>query len=800
MATALKLRSDIKKLKKALDTKGISASIKDKLKSQLSKAEGELASLKKGKKPSVSTTGGTKTALSKLQSIIKKKKYGAYRAQGVDLKKDAERPALPTGKRKSKSGNTYYEYRANRIDVKQPPKRYPKLEKGGYMAKGGKVEDELYVAEYRKGEWTVKDKKNPSANYTLSTKKENAESVRKELINKPSLLKYYRKNEYAKGGVTDHYKDFDFDSSGNLSAQINGKKYSIIYRDDESKMYDLFEDDKKIKSGQSVRELMKFKDGGYMAGGGNVLKKYEKIDGTDYELKIQVYYDKGGMNYFTSRPEARGYYLSVSPVQVERRENGIMVESYAAFSGIKALVLPVQRQSPKAEKQAEELAVKMMPELKEQVTSNLKRKLGLMAEGGVMETREILSEEQQMAKGGQLDDLLSKQSEFLAQLTDIKLEADLETEEGVLNYRNQIAPIKEKLSLIENELEELGYEAYEKGGYMAKGGMTLGDISKKYDKNEDINYHTENVVLLATHFGTESELRDAKTIKAKHDAIGHLPFNLYEERNELGDKLYKRMQEQIRENGMGAKPKKVVAMVSKEYVNPNYMAKGGEMHRYEKGGEMAKGGIIELESVGVYFRPSDLATSTDGTFSEDDIFYLSDIDNYEWWHGLSKEDRAKIEEHFDVDKYLMNKFDTIDLNTYDKEAKEMKGGGYMAKGGYMAEGGKTLIGKEFRPFTATSSNEYNVEIVDIDLDNVTYKYKDGEVKKAKTSDFLNSYIQVKEKGGYMAEGGMSQGYDDREDERLGMRDGKIADKDFVGTHSQMEHSRRDDAQFEERNN
>ena len=72
---------------------------------------------------------------------------------------------------------------------------------GGMMAKGGKVEDELYVAEYRKGEWTVKDKKNPSGNYTLSTKKENAESVRKELINKPSLLKYYRKNEYASGGM-----------------------------------------------------------------------------------------------------------------------------------------------------------------------------------------------------------------------------------------------------------------------------------------------------------------------------------------------------------------------------------------------------------------------------------------------------------------------------------------------------------------------------------------------------------------------------------------------------------------------
>jgi hypothetical protein len=341
----------------------------------------------------------------------------------------------------------------------------------------------------------------------------------------------------------------------------------------------------------AVIDRMTYEKGGYMADGGKVSKVYEKIEGTDYELKIQVYYDKGGMNYFTSRPEARGYYLSVSPVQVERRENGIMVESYAAFSGIKALVLPVQRQSPKAEKQAEELAQKMMPELKEQVTSNLKRKLGMMKEGGMMEMREVISEEQQMAKGGQIDDLVAKQTEFLAQLTDIKLAADLETEEGVLNYRNQIAPIREKLSVIEDELEMLGYEAYEKGGYMKKGGLTLGDISKKYDENEDINYHTENVVLLATHFGTANELLEAKTIKAKHDAIGHLPFNLYQERNELGDELYQRMIEQIRENGMGAKPQKVVLGVAKGYVNPDYMAKGGEMHRYEKGGTIDNSGI-----------------------------------------------------------------------------------------------------------------------------------------------------------------------------------------------------------------
>jgi hypothetical protein len=44
-----------------------------------------------------------------------------------------------------------------------------------------------------------------------------------------------------------------------------------------------------------------------------------------------------------------------------------------------------------------------------------------------------------------------------------------------------------------------------------------------------------------------------------------------------------------------------------------------------------------------------------------------------------------------------------------------------------------------------------------------------------------------------AEGGKTQGYDDREDERLAMKRGKIAKKDLKSTHA-----RRDDARFEER--
>jgi hypothetical protein len=50
----------------------------------------------------------------------------------------------------------------------------------------------------------------------------------------------------------------------------------------------------------------------------------------------------------------------------------------------------------------------------------------------------------------------------------------------------------------------------------------------------------------------------------------------------------------------------------------------------------------------------------------------------------------------------------------------------------------------------------------------------------------------------MAMGGKTQGYDDREDERLSMKYGKMSGKDFDGSHDMREHSRRDDARFEER--
>lgn len=73
--------------------------------------------------------------------------------------------------------------------------------------------------------------------------------------------------------------------------------------------------------------------------------------------------------------------------------------------------------------------------------------------------------------------------------------------------------------------------------------------------------------------------------------------------------------------------------------------------------------------------------------------------------------------------------------------------------------------------------------------------KDAVVERAKKihSDMEKHLAEEK-----MAKGGKTQGYDDKEDERLGMEDGKLASKDFIGSRKHRKHSRRDDAQFEER--
>lgn len=69
---------------------------------------------------------------------------------------------------------------------------------------------------------------------------------------------------------------------------------------------------------------------------------HEITGGNATHLKVELYYNKGGMNYFTSNNEERGLYLSASPVALSKGDR-YSTETYSAFSGTKKLVKPMTR-------------------------------------------------------------------------------------------------------------------------------------------------------------------------------------------------------------------------------------------------------------------------------------------------------------------------------------------------------------------------------------------------------------------------------------------------------------------------
>ena len=74
-----------------------------------------------------------------------------------------------------------------------------------------------------------------------------------------------------------------------------------------------------------------------------LLKSFEILEGDCTHLEVELFYSKGGMNYFTGSPERRGLYVSVQPLT--RRENSY---GYTAFSGIKQFVKEMGRFNQKA--------------------------------------------------------------------------------------------------------------------------------------------------------------------------------------------------------------------------------------------------------------------------------------------------------------------------------------------------------------------------------------------------------------------------------------------------------------------
>ena len=78
---------------------------------------------------------------------------------------------------------------------------------------------------------------------------------------------------------------------------------------------------------------------------------------------------------------------------------------------------------------------------------------------------------------------------------------------------------------------------------MAKGGgvNSFDKIFAEYEDNEDNNYHSENVVLLAKNFGSAEDLKLAKSILKKHESEGSLSGEIGKQRYALHQKLYSKL-------------------------------------------------------------------------------------------------------------------------------------------------------------------------------------------------------------------------------------------------------------------
>ena len=98
------------------------------------------------------------------------------------------------------------------------------------------------------------------------------------------------------------------------------------------------------------------------------MKKYEKIEGTENKyLKFEVFYEKGGMNYWNGTTDKRGYYGSVRIVERKDEGRGYISESFMMFSGTKKLLMEVGRKSEKKYKECIELSKLHEQELKDYI-------------------------------------------------------------------------------------------------------------------------------------------------------------------------------------------------------------------------------------------------------------------------------------------------------------------------------------------------------------------------------------------------------------------------------------------------
>lgn len=250
-------------------------------------------------------------------------------------------------------------------------------------------------------------------------------------------------------------------------------------------------------------------------------------------------------------------------------------------------------------------------------------------------------------------------------------------------------------------------------GELFKSGGEIYDINKrnlkrffrKYEKNEDENMHSENVVLLAENFGTQDEKLKAKRILKIHDEEGSLSTENAKNRRKLSEILIQKARAEMQKNdlkfefggdfqssvyangGSMMQNQQIIDDASQHYVN-YYLGQGASQGIYKKGGKLLSQSeryIDELKGLtGLSY------------FAITEFIEKNNLSNTDVLHIIVGIGRKQIK-NIDVNTAIIgfkNNPEAVKLLKFARsdEAMRMANGGIMDKSVMMARGGKLEVG------------------------------------------------------------------------------------------------------------
>lgn len=97
------------------------------------------------------------------------------------------------------------------------------------------------------------------------------------------------------------------------------------------------------------------------------MKTYKPIPGSNLQARVEIYYHKGSNEAWNR--SARGYYLSVQPVEIINR-TGYEIETSNPMHGVKLLLKEATRKSEKGYNEAVKIAAPQIDELITYIKNN----------------------------------------------------------------------------------------------------------------------------------------------------------------------------------------------------------------------------------------------------------------------------------------------------------------------------------------------------------------------------------------------------------------------------------------------